>query len=288
MSEENQEPTGEENQEVSAEKDQQPAGEEWEAPPLPEEIEKPESEEPEMSEIGTIFNIFLEPGKTFLDLRKKPRFIIAAVITAILSTVLVIGVQQKLGDDRIRRFITTQAEQNPQFANLPEDQKKTTIDLQLTISKIAGYAFPVVAIIIFLIGAIFYWVGNKVLGGSGSYLQALSVWIYSSFPPTVVGSVLNFIVLLLKNADDIDIANSQRGLISANPTAFFDGKSMPVLTTLISTIDVFVIWGIVLAVIGLQKTMRMSAGSAWGVVLFITLMSVAFRVVSAFFNGVPQ
>lgn len=271
----------------SENKDKHDSEESWEAPPLPEEIEKIK-EEPEMSEIATIFNIFLEPGRTFADLRKKPRFIIAAIIIAILSGVLVVGVQQKLGEERIRRFISIQAEKNSQFASLPEDQKKANIDIQMSISKIIGYAWPILAIIFFFIGGLLYWLGNKVLGGNGTYFQALSVWVYSALPPAVVGSLMNGVVLLLKSADDIDIARSQRGLVSANPTAFFDGKEMPVLTTLISTIDIFVIWGVVLAVIGLQKTMKMASGSAWGLVLFFTLISVAFRVVGAYFNGIPQ
>ena len=49
-------------------------GQEWGEPPLPEEIGKENAEEPQMSEVSTLFGIFLEPGKTFDDLRRKPRF----------------------------------------------------------------------------------------------------------------------------------------------------------------------------------------------------------------------
>ncbi len=56
---------------------------EWQAPPLPEEIE--DIKEPaQMSEVGTLGSIFFEPGKTFEDLRRKPRFIMAALISIIV------------------------------------------------------------------------------------------------------------------------------------------------------------------------------------------------------------
>ena len=260
---------------------------EWEAPPLPEEIKK-ESEQPEMSEVGSIFNIFMEPGRTFRDLRIKPRFIIGGLILMILASVYTIGLQQKMGPERIRRFISIQAENNSQFASLPEDQKKANIDLQMTISGVVTYIIPLFVLVALLIGGLLYFLGIKIMGGEGSYLNALSIWIYASLPPSIIGFALNLIVLVLKDADDIDMAASQRGLISANPTAFFDGKSMPVLTTIISTIDVFVIWGLVLAAIGLQKTAKMSSGSAWGVALFFALISLGFRVIFAALNGIPQ
>jgi hypothetical protein len=106
--------------------------------------------------------------------------------------------------------------------------------------------------IIFAVGGLIYWLAGNAMGGSMTFMRGLSTWIYSSFPPTVVAMIANIIVLFFKSADDIDILASQRGLIHANPTMFFDGKSMPVLSTLLGSIDVFQIWGIVLAAIGLK------------------------------------
>ena len=229
----------------------------WEEPPLLEEIEVEEEPKPEMSEVATLFNIFLEPGRTFKDLALKPRFILGTVIIALLSGAFVIGIQQKLGEDRIKRNIAKQAELNPQFEAQTEEQKKANIELSYTISKVIGYAFPILLLFVFIIGSTLYFLGGaKLMGGEGSFLGAISIWVYSSFPPTVVGIILNFIVLFVVDADDIDPASTQRGLIKANPTALYDGSSTPVLTTLVSTLDLFMIWGIVLAVIGFKKSIQ--------------------------------
>lgn len=119
-------------------------------------------------------------------------------------------------------------------------------------------------------------------------MHALSVWIYSSIPPAVVGMVANMIVLIFKSVDEIDLTASQRGLIHANPGLFLDGKAMPVLTTIVSTIDLFAIWGWVLAAIGLRITNKLTSGSAWAVVLMITLIGLAFRVFFSYLNGSPM
>lgn len=262
--------------------------EEWQAPPIPEAIPVEEKEEPQMSEVATLSNIFFEPGRTFEDLRRKPRFILGFIIIALLSSAFFFAFSSKMGEDRFRRAITEAAEKNSQFASLPEEQKKQNIDLQLTIQKIVRFALPIFILIGFLIGALIYWLGAKAMGGTISFMQAISVWVYSSIPPTIVSTVANFLVLFLKSPDEIDILASQRGLVNANPSMFLGGKEMPVLTTLISTVDLFAIWGLVLAAIGLQKVGKLSKGSAWAIVLILTLIGITARVVSAYFNGVPS
>ncbi len=257
-------------------------------PPFPEEIEVEQKEQPEMSEAATLANIFFEPGRTFADLRKKPRFIIGFIIIAILSSAFFFAFSYKMGEDRMRRAITEQAEKNSQFASLSDEAKKQNIDLQMTIQKVVRYALPIFIVIGFLIGTLIYWLGAKVMGGTINFMQALSVWVYSSLPPTIVSTVANFLILFLKSPDDIDILASQRGLVNANPSLFFGGREMPVLTTLISTIDIFAIWGLVLAAIGLHKVARLSKGSAWAIVLILALFGIMVRVVSAYFNGIPS
>ena len=139
-----------------------------------------------------------------------------------------------------------------------------------------------------VIGSLIYWLGSKLMGGSAGFMQALSVWVYSSLPPTVISLLANFVVLFLKNPDDIDIATSSRGVIQANPSMLMDGKETPVLTTLVSSIDLFAIWGWVLAAIGLGVVAKLSKGSAWGIVAILALVGITLRVIFSLINGIPQ
>lgn len=259
---------------------------EWQAPPPPEDIRTEEAAQ--MSEVGTLANIFFEPGRTFEDLRRKPRFILATLAIIIVITGFQFLFLQKMGEDRVRRFMTEQIEKNPQVASMSPEQKEQTINMQMRISSISRYLLPVFVIIGLLLGGLLYWLGTKAMGGSATFLQGLSVWVYSSLPPTLIMMLANVIVLLFKSADEIDISQSQRGLIHANPTMFFDGKEMPVLATIIGTLDFFSIWGWILAAIGLRKVGKLSSGAAWGVVFILALVGVAFRVISAYFSGNPM
>ncbi len=246
-----------------------------------------QTEPPQMSEVATLGNIFLEPGRTFEDLKRKPRFLLATIIVSLLVTAYGFGLYYKVGDKGVREFILQQIEKNPQAGSMDATQKAGAVDMQMTISKVARFAMPLLVAISLLIGGLLYWAGAKAFGGNGGFMHGFSVWVYSSLPPTLVSMIANFIVLAFKSVDEIDLATSQRGVIHANPGFFVDGKASPVLATLVGTLDLFMIWGWVLAVIGLRITNRLSSGSAWAIVIIIALIGVMLRVVGAFFSGNP-
>lgn len=255
---------------------------EWQAPPLPEEITS-EDTTPQMSEAATLGNIFFAPGETFADLRRKPRFILAALIMVALFTAFNYLFISKIGFEQL---IRARMEANSRVQQMPADQREALIAQQSSpvVKYISIASPPIVLVILFLIGALLYWGGANAMGGSETFGRALSVWVYSSFPPLVVSMLANILILFLKSADDIDVATSQQGLVHANPAFFLDTKTMPVLGAVLGTFDLFFIWGWILAAIGLRITGKISSGAAWAVVLFVALLNVAFRVVPAFFS----
>lgn len=257
---------------------------EWQAPPPPEKITAPTSETTQMSEVGTIGSIFIEPGKTFEDLRRKPRFILGALIIVILFSAFQILFVEKIG---LENIVRSRIESSSRTADMTKDQKDAIVQQQAgPIAKYITYgATPIVMIIVFVIGGLLYWLGTNAMGGSSSFLRGLSVWIYSSLPVTVLFTFSNLLVLFLKNPDDIDIGRAQQGLIQANPGFFIDGKAQPVLAALAGSLDLFAIIGWIFAAIGLQKVGKISSGAAWALVLVFALIGVTFKVVAALVFG---
>ncbi len=248
-------------------------------------MEEQITNQPTMSEPATLANIFFEPGRTFESLRNKPKFILGTLIILVLMSAFQTFFIQKLGFENI---VKAQINSNPMMDEMAADKKKEIIDQQTspTMRGVSTASLPIVFTIFFVVGGLIYWLAGNAMGGSMTFFRGLSTFVYSCFPPWVVFYLANLVVLFFKSADDIDILSSQRGLIHANPSMFFDGKSMPVLTTLLGSIDLFQIWGIVLAAIGLKVVGKISSGSAWGIVLILALIGIAFRVVlSALFGA---
>ncbi len=272
------------NEENSNLNQQNQAG--WQAPPPPQDFKTIE-EPAQMSEAATLGSIFFEPGKTFEDLRRKPRFILATIVMIVLGTTFSFLFANKVGDEGFKRFAAEQVDKSPQASSLSAEQKQQSVDFTMTIINVTRYFIPLIIVVVMALGGLFYWLASKAMGGSASFLHSVSAWVYSSFPPTVVASIANIIILFLKPVDEIDVATGQRGLIQANPSFFIDGAQSPVLATLLGTFDFFLIWGWILAAIGLQKLGKLSAGSAWAIVLIFALLSLTFRVITAFFSGNP-
>lgn len=242
----------------------------------------------EMSEVATLGNIFFEPERTFKALKAKPRFVLVTLITIILASIFTFAFNQKFGEEGYRREFTAQLEKNPQMASMSNEDKARTVETQVAFSKYSPLLAPVAIIIFSLIGALIYWGGSKAFGGEGGFMHALSVWFYSGFPAAVISLIGNMIVLYFKAAEEIDIGASQRGLLQANLSFLFGKDASPVLVTLVSVLDLFAIWGWILAAIGLRVTNKISSGSAWAVVLIVALIGIFFRVVGAFFSGNPS
>jgi len=255
---------------------------EWQAPPPPEKIEA--NEQAEMSEPATLGNIFFEPGRTFEDLRRRPRFILATLIMIVIVSAFNAFFISKVGFENIVR---QKMESNSRVQQLPADQRDQLIRQQTgAVWKGISYAAPpIVVIAIVFLGGLIYWGASSAFGGSSAYLQNVSVWVYSSLPPLVVSMLANIVILFFKSVDDIDLATSQSGLLHANPSMFIDGKAQPVLSAVLSTFDLFSIWGWILAAIGLRVVCKLSSGGAWAIVLLLALISLLVRVAFAAFVG---
>jgi len=260
----------------------QPRESEWQAPPLPEEMKKTD-EPPQMSEVGTLGSIFFEPGATFEDLRRKPRFLLAGLLVVITGSLIIIGVFEKLGFERITR---ERMETSAMTRDMSAAEKQKSIDLktQPFVKYLTYGSMFVASLISVLIGGLIYWLGANAMGGTMTFLRGVSVWVYSSLPPTLVLTLANVLVLFLKSADDIDVGATQTGLIHANPSFFIDSKTSPVLGAVLGTFDLFLIWGWILAAIGLRIVGKISSGAAWAIVLMVALLNVAARVIGALFQ----
>lgn len=245
---------------------------------------EPPGGEPVMSTPETLTGIFFEPSRVFEALRARPRFLVATLVmiaAILLFTSLFIN---KIGYENIVRAAI---ENNPRVAELPADQKDQIIRQQTgPVFQALAYVAPIVGpFIILFAGAALYLLGTMMMAKSISYKQALAVWAYSSLPPVLLSTLLNIVLLFIKPLDDADIANARGGLVHANLGLLVNAKTSPALATALGAVDVFAIYGLFLAALGLRKVGKLSSGTAWTIVLVIWLLFVIIRVGFASISG---
>ena len=247
----------------------------FQAPPPPPFAPTPPPPTVEMSTPQTLTSIFFEPGRTFEALRSRPRFLIAGLILLVL-TCLVTAILFVRKDMSV--YIREKMEQSQSNQSATPEQKEMGVKIG---TAIAAAGFPVSVPFWIAAGAALYLLGVMAFGGTISYKQALSVWVYSSVPPAILGTIVAILVLFLKAADQIDPEH----MLITNPGAFMGADSSKVLTAILSQFDLLRFYGLFLAAIGLKKVAKMSSGAAWGVVILLFLIRAIFGIASAAIFG---
>jgi hypothetical protein len=224
-----------------------------------------------MSTAETLTGIFFEPSRTFEALRTRPRFLIAALILLLLACLVTLILYTRVD---MGQFMRDRMERSPNAAQMTEAQK----DRNVKIGKIVGaVGIPLSVPVIIAGGAALYLLGVLAFGGSINYKKALSVWSYSSLPPSVFGALIAILVLFLKSPDSIDPEH----MVVTNPGALLGEESSKVLIAVLSQFDLLRFYGLVLAAIGLRKVAKLSSGQAWGVVISLFAIGALLRIVSA-------
>jgi hypothetical protein len=247
----------------------------FQAPPPPPFAPTPPPPEVEMSTPQTLTGIFFEPGRVFEALRSRPRFLIAGIILLLLTIGVTVALFQRVD---MGEFIRQEMDRSPRNAQMGPEQK----EMAVKIGKIVGGVIvPVFVVVEIAAGGAIYLLGVMAFGGTITYKKALAVWVYSSLPPAVLGTIVALLVLFLKTPDTID----PKHLLVTNPGAFMNPEASPALTNLLSQIDILRFYGVFLAAIGLRKVAKISSGSAWTIVIGLWLIFVILSVAKAAIFG---
>ena len=232
---------------------------------------------PGMTTPQTLANIFFEPGRTFESLRRRPRFLVAALVMAVLSTVFTVALFEKVGYEK---FMREQLENNPRAEQMSSEQKEQALRIQNSpVVKGLTYFSPLLIILaIFAAGGALYMLGAMLMGGAMSYRQGVAVWVYSSLPPSILLLLANFLILLLKPGEDLDPTTPGGNLARANLSLLMDAKASPVLAALLGSFDLFTFYGLFLGALGLRKVGKLSSGAAWTVALGLWLVGILVKV----------
>jgi len=253
---------------------------------------QPAGEVPEpMSFPAKLAGIFFEPSSVFRNLRAHPRWLAALVLSALLSFAYSTAFVQRLTPERIVNFTTDKVAE--QFTSIPPEQvaqmKAQGIADAKAPAKIAGNAVTTF-VGAFVLAAIFgalYLLLVLLFGGRLGFWQAVSVAVWASLPPIIIGRVLSLVLLFLKDPDDIHPVLGQGGLVTDNLGALVKPAEHPVLFGLLSAFGVLAFYHLWLTATGLRHASdRLSSGSAWTIAIIFWLIGLLFAVASsALFGG---
>lgn len=243
----------------------------------------PPQESAPLSEVQRVVNTFFAPSKTFTDLRRSASWWLPFLISAIVGVAFVYIVDQRVGFRKVvENQIRIQPKQADRLERLPADQREKVMQQQTGFWRIFSYASPLVGLFFYLIIAAVLFVTFKLAAGADIKFKTMYALVIFAWLPAIFVSLLAIISLLAGVSSD--------GFMVQNPAAtnlgaFLDPTTSPVLYALLSSVDVFTIWSLILMAIGMTCISKVKRGTALAVVFgwfgFWMLVKIGLAAASA-------
>jgi hypothetical protein len=232
-----------------------------------------------LSEGERLVYTFFAPSKGFTDLRRSASWWAPYLIIAIVGLLFVSLVDQKVGFRKVsENLIQLQPKQADRIDRLPADQREKIMQQQATVTKIISYAVPVIALGVYAVFAAVLLATLKFGASAEVKYKALFALIVYTRLPQLLATLLAMLSLLAGvSGDGFNIQNP----VATNPGYFIGPDGSAVLRALLTPLDVFSIWSLILTAIGITCISKVKRGTAFAVVFGWFALVVLVRVALA-------
>jgi hypothetical protein len=252
----------------------------------------PESDESgRMSTASTLVNIFFSPTEVFQNLRRHPRWFVAVLIMTILSGLYSNLFLQRLGAERVANYAIDKTLEMPMIANNEQARKQVEdgraqaiADTKNPVTRIGQSVGTFFWLTVgFTVLALIFMLFAMAMGGKINFWQAFSVAVYAWFPASIIKTVLNLILLYIKDPTDIHPIIGQGSLVQDNLNFLVTPKDNPVVWSFLGALSLLWFYWLWLNSTGLKNGgERVSSSVAWTTSIGIYLIVIILGVVSAF------
>jgi hypothetical protein len=242
-------------------------------------IQTPESAEGSNS-IGRIFGVLFSPKATFESIARRPTWLLPLVLLCIAESAIVGVYGRRVG---WRSLIEKQLTNNSQFQALSPAEQESRIQIALKYAPTIAYVEVILGpfVVALILAGVFWLIFNMAVGAKIGFRTSLAVVSYG-LVPGIVGSLIGILILLLKDPSTVDLQH----LIASNAGAFLSSDSSKWLVALLSSVDLFVFWEMILLAFGYSAAApkKVSFGGAlvWIFVLWLLVVMIRVGFAAAF------
>lgn len=233
-----------------------------------------------LSEGQRLAYAFTAPGRLFADVKQNRSWWAPLIVVTLVSIIFVIAIEKKVGWTQVAtNMMSADAKQAARFEQMPPEQRAGAYAMVAKFMRITSYASPVFTLLFAaVIGGILLAVFNFGMGAQHSFKYAFAACIYAFLPPGSARALLGALTLFA-GADpegfmlDAPVASSLGALVTRTES--------PAVYVLLSAIDVFTIWMIILLGIAFSTGTKTKRGTAIGVIFGVYAVVVLIRTVWA-------
>jgi hypothetical protein len=246
------------------------------AAPLP--IPRTTPENAPLSQGARIVDTFFAPTKTFTDLRRSASWWAPFLLTVIVSVIFVAVVDQKVG---FRKVTENQIQMSPKATarldQMPAAERSQAMARQAKVTRYISYGFWLLLLIWnVIVAAILLGTFKLGAGADLTFKTSLAVVMYASLP-LLLKSILAIVSLLAGvSTDSFTFQNP----VATNPGYFLTPADSPFLYSLATSLDIFMIWTLILTAIGFSTVSKVKRSTAlagvFGWYVLFMLVSAGF------------
>lgn len=216
-----------------------------------------------LTEVERVIDTFVAPSKTFTDIRRSASWWVPWLLMSVFGLAMVFAVDKKLGmDTAYENQMRLSPKQMDKIDQMPPDQKTNAMKLGANITRYFAYASPLLTIIfIGVIAGVLMATFNFGLGAEVKFMQSMAISMYA-FLPTIIKSLIAIGVVSAGAAEGFTFQNP----VASNLSGLVDPNSSHFLYSILTSIDIFTIWTLILTGIGYSCITKVKRGTCMGVV----------------------
>lgn len=209
---------------------------------------------------GRLIGVLFSPDETLASIARRPDWVVPLLLFMALS--LFGGWVFSHHVD----FLTAARAQMEAQGRMTPEQIDRGLKFNAALFKVIAYCAPIVSVVIFTIVASIMMLAFRMMGGEGEFRQYFSVTLYAWMPQILQALIMEVILLTRSVATG---AETLPTLLRSNLAFLVDMKEHAVLFSILSSLDVFTIWSVILMTIGFAYVSRFSKAKSAGIVVTV-------------------
>jgi hypothetical protein len=217
------------------------------------------------SGFGRVLGVLVAPDKTFRSIAERPTWVVPLVLLVLLGISVGLIMQTRVNQVELVKY--QMEKMGVDLGKKQMDKIESEAANQSGAKRTLGLVFGtfVAAAFYFVLAAVFLTV-LRLSGSEIDYLSSLATTVHGMVP-LGVASLLNIPIALSRT--EITPEEVLGGGVLASNLRPFAPEGSPVLASLLGSLDFFVIWAVVLLILGFRRVGRVSTTTAATMVLVL-------------------
>lgn len=230
------------------------------------------------SAFGRMIGVLFSPKPTFESIVRRPSWILPLVIIVFISIAIIFIFGQRVG---WRSYMIRQDQQSTraqkQMESMTAEKREEMLNTQTKVAPIFAYVGSVLGIFIVavVVAAVLMLAFNLTSGTKIGFVPSLSIVSYS-WVPGIIGGLLAIAILYLKDPSTVDLEH----LVASNAGALLSDDSPKWLLSLLTSLDLFTFWEIILMAVGYSAAdpKKVSFGKALATIVGVWVIYLVVKV----------